>query len=277
MNLQNLLVPTDFSDEALSSLHYALSLAKESGATLHVLHSYYIPINTIETDYMYDQALWLEQSRQRAMEEMQLLEEQQLKASGVLYECHVQPGPSMEDINQTIREKNIDLVVMGTYKSGRLDPFFGDLFTHAIRHAKAPVLLVPEGSSYASPSRVLFATDLKPLEHESPVSSLTSILQIFNPQLLLLHVHRAGEHPSHKKRMELERLQQQLSGLNPVIVLQETEEDVEEGILAYVQQHKADWLVAISHQYGLLEGFFHSSHTKKLARQTPVPLLVSHE
>ena len=276
MKLSNLLVPTDFSDQASATLHYALLLAKETGAVLHVLNSYYIPINTIETDYVADQAIWLEQSRQRALEEMQLLEERYLKESGVIYETHVHPGPDMGDINETIREKKIDLVVMGTQHGGDLEHFFGELYTHAIRHAKAPVLLVPETSAYVRPQQVVFTTDLKPLENQAPLENLAGILANFNPQLTMLHVHKAGEEPEEKQKDEFKELSANLASFSPRLVLVEAD-DIQDGILGYAKQAHTDWLVAISHNYGLLEGLFHSSHTKKLARQTPVPLLVSHE
>lgn len=276
MSLKNLLVPTDFSDQALPILQYALSLANNSGATLHVLHSYYIPINTIEADYVADQALWLEQARLRALEEMKLLEEQHLKSSGLAYECHVHPGPSMEDINHTIREKGIELVVMGTHKTHDFEAFFGELYTYAIRHAKAPVLLIPEGTTFSPPSRVIFATDLKPIDNWAPVENLHRLLQIFKPQLTLLHAYKNGETMNPKKQAELSRLQQQFSDLNPQIIAKESS-NAEESIVDYAREQDAQWLVAISHHYGLLDSLFHSSHTKKLARLTEIPLLVSHE
>ncbi len=276
MRLRNLLLPTDYSDQASTTLHYAIGLAKDVQATLHVLNSYYIPINTIETDYLADQAIWLEQSRQRAIEEMQLLEQRNLAQAGIAYQTHVHPGPGMEDINETIRENSIDLVIMGTHHTGDLEQFFGELYTHAIRRAKAPVLLIPEGTPYKSPKNVAFATDLKPMDKNEPLQNLAEILQDFGPRLTLLHVHKAGEEAEDKQKDEYNNLQAIFASLNPSLVLLEAD-DAEDAILSFTNQQRPDWLVAVSHHYGLIEGLFHSSHTKKLARQTPVPLLVSHE
>ncbi|WP_224997988.1 universal stress protein [Cesiribacter sp. SM1] len=276
MSLRNILVPTDFSDQAQASLDYALFLAKNVGASVHVLNSYYVPINTIETDYVVDQAIWMEQSRQRATEEMKLLEERSLKTAGVNYECLVHPGPAMNDINDTIKNNGVDLVVMGTYKTNELDNFFGNLYTQAIRHAKAPVLLVPELTAPALPRSVVFATDLRPLENREPLYRLAAILADLGASLKLLHVHPPGESISSKKREELAQLQDQLSLFRPEVIWLEAD-DAEDGILDFSEKQKPDWLMAVSHHYGLLEGMFHSSHTKKLARHTNVPLLVSHE
>ncbi|AHM59993.1 uspa domain-containing protein [Flammeovirgaceae bacterium 311] len=276
MTLRNLLVPTDFSDHAQPSLAYALLLAKKFGATVYVLNSYYVPINTIETDYVVDQALWLEQSRQRALEEMKLLEERSLLNSGVHYECLVHPGPAMNDINYTIKENKIDLVVMGTYKTNEMEGFFSNLYTQAIRRAKAPVLLIPEEASLTLPASIAFATDLKPLENQEPVKNLTAILSDLGVSLTLLHVHPPGETISTKRRDRLRKLQDQFAALRPQVRLLEAD-DEEAGILNFTEREKPDWLMAVSHQYGLLEGIFHSSHTKKIARHSKVPLLVSHE
>lgn len=276
MKLRNLLIPTDFSDQAITSLEYTLALARELQANVCVLYSYIIPINNIETDYVVDQAIWLEQARERANEEMNLLEERYLKSAGVPYQCLVRAGTTMENINQIVKENDIGLVVIGAYKTGQLDSFFGELYTYAIQHAKAPVLLIPENVTYVHPEKVVYATDLKPVDNEAPYKNLHSILAQLNPAVELLHVYKSGNELSTKKRDELDSLKMQLATLNLRVVMLEAE-DAEEGILTYAEQQKADWLVAVSHHYGLLEGLFHSSHTKKLARQTDIPLLVSHE
>jgi nucleotide-binding universal stress UspA family protein len=276
MTLRNILVPTDFSDQAQPSLNYALLLAKSTGATVHVLNSYYVPINSIETDYVVDQAIWIEQSRQRAVEEMKLLEERSLKTSGIHYECLVHPGPAMNDINDTIKDNKIDLVLMSTYTTNEIDNFLGNLYTQAIRHAKAPVLLIPEQAGTILPRSVVFATDLRPLENQEPLHKLRAILADLGVSLKLLHVHSPGESISSKKEEALEHLKNQLAQFRPEVIWQEAD-DAEEGILNFADREKPDWLMAVSHHYGLLEGLFHSSHTKKLARHTNVPLLVSHE
>lgn len=280
MSLRNLLIPTDFSDAALTSLRYALEMAKDVQARVYVLNSYYIPISTVETDYVADQAIWLEQARQRALEEMQLLEDNYLKDSGVPYACLVQPGPTSSDLNDTIKEKAIDLVIMTTQESGGLESFFGNMYTYAIRHARAPVLLVPVGCRYLRPRSIVFATDLKPFDNRQALDKLLDITRFLGAEMQLLHVHDAEDALNAKKKAELGELHRQLAPTTPPLVLRPAE-DKEEAILQYVQhpagQEKPDWLMAISHHYGLLEGFFHSSFTKKLARDTTIPLLVSHE
>jgi nucleotide-binding universal stress UspA family protein len=288
MSLQNLLIPTDFSDAALASLRYALDMARDVQARVYVLNSYYIPITTVEADYVADQAIWLEQARQRALEEMQLLEDTYLKDSGLQYECLVQPGPTSSDLNDTIKEKGIDLVIMNTQESGGLESFFGNMYTYAIRHAKAPVLLIPQGSRYQRPRKIVFATDLKPFDNRRALDRLLEIVRFLESELVLLHVHDSDEALNPKKEAELSALHRQLQPLQPRIIFQKAE-DKEEAILHYVRQaaghpaghpagqEKPDWLMAISHHYGLLEGFFHSSFTKKLARDADIPLLVSHE
>ena len=274
MKLRNLLIPTDFSDQSSSSLAYTLALAKDLKASVYVLHSYYVPINTIETAYVADQALWLEQNRQRAMEEMRLLEKRILQNSGVDYKCIVHPGPVMGDINKTIQEHEIDLVIIGTYESEGLASFYGELYTQAIRHAKAPVLLLPENTSYTYPEKVVFATDLRPVENQEPIKNIKSILANLGVKPSLLHVYKEGLKP--KKQQELEKIKAEFEPLQPAVVMIKAE-DPESGILSYVEEQGTHWLVALSHHYGLLEELFHSRHTKKLARKTKIPLLVSHE
>jgi hypothetical protein len=50
-------------------------------------------------------------------------------------------------------------------------------------------------------------------------------------------------------------------------------EGLAEGIIEFATEHDADIIAVVPHRYGLLEGIFHKSTSKRLSFHTKVPLL----
>lgn len=276
-NIRTILLPTDFSEAASNSLDYALALASRSGATrIIVLHSFHVPTTTVETTYVADQAILLEQTEKRAQDEMRRLEEKYLKPSGIPYDCLVELGPTIDSINNVVKENRVDLVVMATRKASKLERLLGNLPVYALEHCKAPLLLVPDKARFRPVKRLAFATDLKTYEREEVLRKLSYLAAAFQAHVVILNVHTGSEELSGDEMQELEHIRQELQGLNYHLELMEGE-DAEEGILEYVEQEEIDMLAAVPRNHSFFEGLFHSSISKKLALHTRVPMLAIHE
>lgn len=276
-NIRSILLPTDFSEAANNSLEYTLALASGSGTNrIIVLHSFHVPTTTVETTYVADQAILLEQTEKRAQDEMRRLEENYLKPSGIPYHCLVELGPTMENINKIVKENAVDLVVMATHKASKLERLLGNLPVYALEHCKAPLLLVPDKARFRPVKRLAFATDLKAYEREEVLRKLSYLAAAFQTHVVILNVHTGSEELSGDEMQELEHIRQELQGLNYHLELIEGE-DAEEGILEYVEQEEIDMVAAVPRNHNFFEDLFHSSISKKLALHTRVPMLAIHE
>lgn len=276
-NIRSILLPTDFSEAATNSLEYTLALASGSGTTrIIVLHSFHVPTTTVETTYVADQAILLEQTEKRAQEEMRQLKEKYLEPSGIPYECLVELGPTMDSINNIVKENSVDLVVMATHKASKLERLLGSLPVYALEHCKAPLLLVPDKARFKPVKRLAFATDLKTYERAVVLGKLSYLAAAFQAQVAILNVHTGNEELSGEEMQELEHIRQELQGLDYHLELIEGE-DAEEGILEYVEQEEIDMVAAVPRNHSFFEGLFHSSISEKLALHTRVPMLAIHE
>lgn len=276
-NIRSILLPTDFSEAATNSLEYALALASGGGATrIIVLHSFHVPTTAVETTYVADQAIMLEQTEKRAYEEMRQLEENFLKPSGIAYACLVELGPTMDSINYAVKEHAVDLVIMATHKASKLERLLGSLPVYALEHCKAPLLLVPDKARFHPVKRLAFATDLKTYKREEVLRKLSYLAAAFQAHVIILNVHTGIEELSGDEMQELEHIRQELQGLDYHLELIEGE-DPKEGILEYVEQENIDMVAAVPRNHSFFEDLFHSSISKKLALQTRVPMLAIHE
>jgi nucleotide-binding universal stress UspA family protein len=146
--LRNILLPTDFSEPCLEATKYAVDLARQFGATLHLLHviedpvmylpifeSYPLPTRQQFETYARDRLEnWvLEQDR----EEIEV-------------ETHWVHGKPLPEIVSFAGRWNIDLVIMGTHGRGAATHFLlGSVAEKVVRKAPCPVLTVrPSGHQF---------------------------------------------------------------------------------------------------------------------------------
>ena len=140
IQLQRICVPVDFSDTSRAALKYAKALAEAFGARLHILH---VLVNWIpETDVpvspqVYEQ---FEQSARKQLETV-LLPEERTKYRA---ELDIVNGTSeFLEIIRYAREKEIDLLVMGTHGRGAIAHILlGSVAEKVVRKAPCPVLTV---------------------------------------------------------------------------------------------------------------------------------------
>ncbi len=275
--IRHILVPTDFSEASANSLQYAIELAGQTGATsLLVLHSFHVPVTGIDTTYVADQAIMLEQTHEGAKEEMQALERRYLQPSGIAYKCLVEVGPTIDTINEQIKDKAIDLVVMATYKASKLERLLGSLPEYALEHCKAPLLLVPDKVIFRPLKKLAFAADLKAYDREEVLQKLSYLAAVFRAEVIILNVHTGEKELSGEEMQELEHIRQEFQGLDFRLELIEGEAP-EEDILDYVEAQEIDVLAAIPRNHSFFSDLFRSSISKKLALHSHVPMLAIHE
>ncbi|MGO9611880.1 MAG: universal stress protein [Dissulfurispiraceae bacterium] len=143
MKIKSILLPTDFSDGSLYALSYAVDMAKANDAKLYLLHvlydiasasGLYIPHTSV--DVMYRE---MEETAKKELERFGWQQREGLKN----VEYSVIRGLPYEEILKCAKEKNIDLIVIGTHgKTGIDRVIFGSTAQRVVRHSTCPVLTV---------------------------------------------------------------------------------------------------------------------------------------
>ncbi len=144
IDLKRILLPTDFSKFSHVALKYAASLADKFGAELYLLHviqniGLLIPdMVSVTPPVMPDP----EQMGSAVREALgRVVKENGLDRLKV--QTEVREGTAFYEIIQFAREKNIDLIVMGTHgHSGLVHVLLGSVTEKVVRKAPCPVLTV---------------------------------------------------------------------------------------------------------------------------------------
>jgi nucleotide-binding universal stress UspA family protein len=144
IDLHRILVPTDFSKHSNNALTYAVAFAEKFGAELHLLHvvqdlALFIPDAVTA---MPPVALPVDQITLAAREALdRVIREQGLERFTVRPE--VREGTPFAEIIRCAREKDIDLIVMGTHgHTGLAHMLLGSVTEKVVRKAPCPVLTV---------------------------------------------------------------------------------------------------------------------------------------
>ncbi len=130
--LKKLLLCTDFSDHAHHALTYALSMAKEYGAELTLLHV----LEDVQG------AADLQGARAKVMKQLEESVVPKTRDAGML-KAMVRTGKAYQQIIELALEAQIDMVIMGVRGRGALDTaLFGSTTYRVIQLGPSPVLAV---------------------------------------------------------------------------------------------------------------------------------------
>jgi universal stress protein A len=140
--IQNILVPTDFTECSVKALSYALSFARQFGAEIllmHVVES--VPV--ITQDAMLESSML--SAAQHEESEKRLGRWQREAMPEVAVRTMTCDGMPWQRIVEVAREKNMDLIIAGTgERSGLARALLGSTAERIVRHAPCPVLVVRE-------------------------------------------------------------------------------------------------------------------------------------
>ena len=193
VGFKRIVVATDFSTAAEKGVHYAVEIAKRYRAALYVSHVQGAPVYTYAPA-----AAWPE----LAEEDKAFREEGRAKLEEVLkdipHELIFQEGEISETLKDIVREKQADLVVLGTHGRSGLDKaLMGSVAEKIFRELRVPVLtlgpkVVAKALSSAELSRILYATDFTAESlHAAPYA--ISLSREHRANLILLNCFEGGE------------------------------------------------------------------------------------
>ena len=165
--MKRIILPTDFSENAMNAIRYALRLFENESCTFYLLNTftpaaYHVP--TVQLNNY--SALQLEQivSKRSKMQLDQVLDQVQKEFHNpkhifVTLAAYNLLASEIVNLSET---HDIDLVVMGTTgATGAKEVFMGTQTMHTIKKVKCPVIAVPANFTFETPKEILLTTDFK--------------------------------------------------------------------------------------------------------------------
>jgi nucleotide-binding universal stress UspA family protein len=263
----NILLPTDFSENAQKACDFAFEIAKKSNGKVLALHAYDLPYS----DRSMTTSL-LEVMKENAEKNMKEFEAE-LKEYGVPFSTRVNMGNPIRLIKEIAKSESVDLVVMGTKgASGLEEILIGSNAASVIQNTEAPVLIIPPEAELKPIESIVFASDLDVKVKKAPLQQLKAFAQLTGAKVDIVHVQKEQGAAAGSRQFYEDNLKEVLKEFTVI-----QSDNIEKAVTAEAEKENAQVVAAISKQYGFFEGLFHRSMTSRLAYHTKLPLLVLHE
>ena len=274
--MKKFLVPTDFSETSKNAARYAVELAQDDPETTIILYNIYDKIapgidGSLLTETNEDRKIVLNQALRNL--EIELHEISTVKISYVAEE-----GNSLVDcIEKYVRYNGINFVIMGITGATKLEQIFiGSNALNMARQGVCPVIIVPPNAHFKKIQNVMLLSDFKNVKSTTPVAQIKQILDIFKPNLHIVNVdseHYVELTEDYKK--ERSWMEKTFQEYNPEFYFIRMF-DFLDATSNFTADRNIDLIVTVPRKHSFLTGLYKTSHTKKLAYHSHIPVVAIH-
>ena len=275
--MKRIVVPTDFSASATSAMNYAIEMAKEIGAAVHLYHVYQVPVAVSDVPVV---IVSVEELKKNAEEQLEYLKkglEHITSDKPVTVTTEATMGNTVDELEELCKRMHPFMVVMGSRGSTGMERIlFGSTTLTAIKHLTCPVIVVPPGTNYKGIKKVGFACDFRKVIETTPTHYIQELVQLFGASLHVLNVDYDNKHFKPETPEESLFLHTLLKDLNPEYHFIE-EKDIEDGINKFAEENNLDLVITIPKKHKLLDSLFRKSSTRQLVFESHIPVMCIHE
>lgn len=282
----DILIPTDFSSNAMSASGYALHLFKDVECSFYFMNAFQL------FDYTTDTVIEPkpgEKAYQQAKENSNLgLEDfvKQIRSNSRnpihKFELISRYGSLIETTQETVKDKNIDLIVMGTRgENNALNTIYGSNAVNLMETiVDCPVLVVPDAPGLLEKpvKEIVFATNFKSSYHRRDFHPLLDFAKRQKAAVRILYVQESKTNKDltaeqEKNKMALSDLLKDFT-LSFFIL---TNISVATGIHSFIESRGSDLLVLFKRKHNFFYSIFSRSLIKDIGRKPDVPVMVLNE
>lgn len=277
--MKNILLATDFSNNAYSALFYATQLLKSKACTFYILN-------------VFNELTPLEGKKSKLFGGKKLLDQLEIVSNEKLtstfhkimldnanpqheFKTLSRKGNLAKVIHKIIYDYNIDLVVMGSKgNTGAKEIFMG---SNTVQVAKAmtkcPILAVPKQIDYKAPQEIAFITDFKKGCSKKSLEPLLFLNSIFGAFIRVMHITEEeilGEEQETNRKLMTQCLKEMNHSFHWV-------QDFTDKALAidyFLEKYNIDLFAMIHHKHSFLERLVHEPVIKDVSIYADIPFLI---
>ena len=274
--METILIPIDFSEVSKNTAEYGIQFAKERNAKLILLHVFHIPVYAGDDVAFMPPYGEFEESSMVAMENFEKELREKYSFTNPI-ENVIKSGFLISEIADLVEGKAISLIIMGISEAGKFSEILLSSYSvGVIKKTNCPTLIVPEGVPYRPINTIVFACDdIEKIAGTNAAKQITEFVELLNSKLIVLTVVESFEILDQEVLIDAKK-EILFEGLNYSVLFIEGDNLVK-NINNFIEKHNADLLIMIPRKHTLFSKLFHQSNTKKMAFNSPIPLLAIHE
>ena len=275
--MKNILLPTDFSDNSINAIRYAVQLFKKEKCTFYVLNTYtptiyyieYVPINA-------DPSGLSNAIRDNLLADLGNIVaklKSEFKNPKHQFETIAAFNTLVLGISEVIRDKNIDYIVMGTKgATGAKEILFGSNTVHVLKNAKCPVLAIPSDFKFEPLHDILFPTDYELDYQDKHLQPILNLAQSFGARLNILNASY-GYDLSETQEVNKKKLDTYFKSIANVFH-SVSNQTVQEAITNFQMNVRVNLLVMINNKHSFFENLLFKNTINQIGFHLDIPFLV---
>jgi nucleotide-binding universal stress UspA family protein len=189
-NMKTILVPCDFSKPAKNAFRFALDMAAQANATVHLLNVMELPVlhDTVIMPVLSFEEDFLKEIEEKTKKEMRKTVEKYANED-VKVISEIKMGPLFDTILNYVGENSIDTIVMGSHgASGLKEIIIGSNAEKIVRRSPVPVIVVKD--FYKGPVKnIIFPNTLEMENQEDLVQKVKSLQNLFKAKLHVVWIN----------------------------------------------------------------------------------------
>ncbi|MDC8003774.1 universal stress protein [Aureisphaera galaxeae] len=274
----NVLVPTDFSENAWNAIRYGIQFFAEEPANFYLLH---IDLFNREHKDTVANGIFLAPtsaitSGDRLASTLERIHETFPKTRHHFHTL-LRHSFFIEGIKQEVTDKGIDFILMGTKgASGLKEVTVGSRTGEVIARVKCPILIVPERAEFAGLKDIALPTDFHSYYKNKILLTLAEILEQHQPTLHILHLTDEEKALSDEQLEHMNFLMDFLEG-RPHQFHFRPNGPIEDGLANFVEDSNVQLIAMVAKNINFFQRLLFRSSAEKISYHTKIPFLVLHE
>ncbi|GAA4275457.1 universal stress protein [Aquimarina mytili] len=274
--MRKIVIPTDFSENAMNAIRYAVELFKYERSHFFILHAYADEVydhNALVSRDIFDELK--EIVRQNSDKQLAKILKEIRKISPNPrhdYDTLSSFGTLIDETNDLVDKENIDILIMGTRgKTDDRNLTFGSNTLQVLKYVKCPVLAIPKGCSYDQPKKILFPTDYLLPFMRRELKLLSTLIKSFRSKIHFLHVSNFDKlsiRQEDNKAFIMSSLPESELEFHRVEA-----ENLTTAINEFIKKHDIDFLVMVNSRHSYLENVLYQSTIDKIGLSIKIPFL----
>ncbi|GAA4112449.1 universal stress protein [Aquimarina addita] len=275
--MRKIIIPTDFSENAMNAIQFAVELFKYERSEFLLVHAY--------ADEVYDHDTLVSREVFGKLK-ASVLKYSDTELENILDQIQkISPNPKhqykklsafgtlVDEINDLVDLENIDIVVMGT--RGKTDDrtlTFGSNTLQVLKYIKCPVLAIPATCRYKQPTHILFPTDYRFPYKRRELKLVNTMAQSFRSTITTMYLSNFTT-----LSIRQEDNKAFLTACLPDATLAFktlSANDLTTAINEYVLNHSIDMLVMINSRHSYVENMLYQSTIDKIGLHITIPFLI---
>jgi nucleotide-binding universal stress UspA family protein len=189
--MKKILVPCDFSEQAINAFRFAIDIARQSNGEVHLVHVIELPVlhDTVLMPVLSFEEALFEELREKAEKQFKKLETK-YNDDSITIKSKVVFGATSRMVLDYIEENKIDLVVMGTHGASGVREFvIGSNAEKIVRRAPVPVLAVKKYVKGSSIKDIVFPNTLDTEVQEDLVMKVKALQNLFKANIHIVWIN----------------------------------------------------------------------------------------